>query len=73
MAEGGLAPLPRAKTWTAADFADRPAAENGDRDEIVEGEVVVTPSPAPLHRSPTIELALVFVGPFVEAGRGASP
>ena len=66
-----MATLPRAKTWTS-DVADRPAAEKGDRDEISEGEVVVTPSPAPFRQSPTMERALV-VGPFVEAGRGASP
>lgn len=55
-------------TWTYADVADWPEAEHGERYEIIEGVLVVSPSPIPLHQSLMIELTLI-VGPFVKAGR----
>jgi Uma2 family endonuclease len=60
-----MATLPRPRTWTYADIADWPES-NGDRYEIIEGELVVTPPPVPVHQSLTTEL-LLAVGPIVRS------
>ena len=55
------------QTWTYAELDRLPESETGDRYEVIEGELVVTPSPIPLHEDLTMELTFV-VGPFVRDG-----
>ena len=44
------------RIWTYADLDKLPESTNGDRYEIIEGELVVTPAPIPLHEDLTTEL-----------------
>ena len=46
--------------WTYADLDKLPESTNGDRYEIIEGELVVTPAPIPLHQALTLELVARF-------------
>lgn len=56
------------KRWTYADLDELPEAENGDRYEIIDGELVVTPSAIPLHQLVDYRLTRWF-GDHVERGR----
>ena len=55
------------KFWTYADIADWPEDELHRRHEIIDGELIVTPSPIPFHEGLGSELMLEF-GPVVKAG-----
>ena len=48
------------RTWTYADLDKLPEPENGDRYEIIEGELVVTAVPSPQHQALTVELVRCF-------------
>lgn len=39
------------RRWTYEDLDRLPESENGDRYEIIDGVVIVTPSPIPLHQA----------------------
>ena len=54
------------RTWTYADLAELPEDESGNRYEIIDGVLYVTPSPIPLHERLGIRLTLRF-GHYVEA------
>lgn len=56
------------RTMTYADLEILPDQESGDRYEILDGELIVTPSPIPFHESLGIELTFLFVG-FVKTHR----
>lgn len=53
-----------AKHWTAADLAGLP--DDGNRYEIIGGELLVTPAPLPPHQRLVTRLVL-RLGPYVEA------
>ena len=50
-------------TWTYADYARFP--DDGDRYEVIDGEVLVTPSPSPMHQHVLGNLYLAL-RPYVE-------
>jgi Uma2 family endonuclease len=56
------------RVWMWADLEDVPEDQTGQRYEIIDGELIVTPSPVPRHEMLAIELTLIF-GNFVKAGR----
>lgn len=56
------------KGWTSADLADVPEDQTGRRYEIIDGELIVTPSPVPRHELLAVRLTLRF-GNYVEARR----
>ncbi len=56
------------RTWTYADLADWPESDDGNRYEIIDGELIVTPAPIPPHELLTIELVFRF-GEVVRPGR----
>ncbi len=48
---------PQTRTWTVADLDVLPQDQPGDRHEIIDGVVFVTPSPVPFHQSVSIEFS----------------
>jgi Uma2 family endonuclease len=56
------------RVWTSADLEDVPEDQSGKRYEIIDGELIVTPSPVPRHQLLAVRLTLRF-GSFVEAHR----
>lgn len=66
MEEGELMGLKQQSTYTLADYWKFPS--DGQRWEILEGELVVTPSPAFLHQS-ILSRIFLRLGTFVEAHR----
>ena len=44
------------RIWTYADLEEMPESQDGTRYEIIDGELIVTPSPIPLHEELTMEL-----------------
>jgi Uma2 family endonuclease len=53
---------PDVKAWTVADLASMP--DDGQRYEVIDGELFVTPSPALRHQDAILELAL-RIAPYV--------
>ncbi|HSH76314.1 MAG TPA: Uma2 family endonuclease, partial [Longimicrobiales bacterium] len=54
--------------WTYSDYARLP--DDGNRYEVIDGELLVTPSPSPLHQRVAFRLAAIL-DPFVaEHGLG---
>ena len=49
--------------WTYSDYARLP--DDGNRYEVIDGELLVTPSPSPLHQRVMFRLAMAL-DPFVE-------
>jgi Uma2 family endonuclease len=49
--------------WTYSDYARLP--DDGNRYEVIDGELLVTPSPSPLHQRVVARLLMVL-DPFVE-------
>jgi len=49
--------------WTYSDYARLP--DDGNRYEVIDGELLVTPSPSPLHQRVMFRLALTLE-PYVE-------
>lgn len=37
------------RTWTYADLTELPESQNGERQEIIDGVLIVSPSPIPRH------------------------
>ncbi len=59
--------MPQAATpWTAAMVRELP--DDGNRYEVVDGELLVTPSPVKLHQR-AVGLLLDFLRPYVERNR----
>lgn len=56
------------KRWTHEDLDRLPESENGDRYEIIDGELFVTPSAIPLHQLVDYRLTR-WIGDYVEGGR----
>lgn len=56
------------KRWTYADLDRLPESENGERYEIIDGELIVTPSAVPLHQLADYRLTR-RLGDHVEGGR----
>lgn len=56
------------RTLTYADLGDLPAKREGDRHELIEGVLYVTPAPVPYHELVTME-CIALVLPFIRAGR----
>lgn len=54
------------RAWSYADFAALP--DDGNRYEVIDGELHVTPAPRPLHQRIATKLAIVLE-PFVEHHR----
>ncbi|HEU0115469.1 MAG TPA: Uma2 family endonuclease [Thermomicrobiales bacterium] len=46
--------------YTYADLAELPAAREGDRHELFDGELVVTPAPIPRHQKIVVNLTLLI-------------
>ena len=61
-----LVPLPARRLATYSDLLALPA---GERAEILNGELVVQPSPTPVHQSTIAEIYAELRGPF-QRGRG---
>jgi len=53
--------------WTYAEFARLPS-ETGTRHEVIDGELVVTPSPRPRHQAIVLDLGRIL-GDFVGSER----
>lgn len=53
---------PDVKAWTVADLAEMP--DDGQRYEVIDGELFVTPSPALRHQDAIVEL-LLLLRPYV--------
>ena len=65
--EGKEMPMaPDVREWTADDLADMPA--DGQRYEVIDGALFVTPSPSLRHQD-AIRQLLVLLSPYVEAHR----
>jgi len=45
------------RTWTVAELDELHQDQPGDRHEIIDGDVFVTPSPVPFHQSVSIEFS----------------
>lgn len=56
------------RRWTYADLEAMPESENGDRYEIIDGELVVTPSAIPFHQLVDYRLRR-WIGDHVEGRR----
>lgn len=52
--------------WTYADYARLP--DDGNRYEVIDGELLVTPSPSPMHQRVLVRLVLVL-DPYVQRHR----
>lgn len=50
------------KVWTYADLEAMPESEDGRRYEIIDGELIVTPSPIPFHQSLSLEATIRIAG-----------
>lgn len=59
-----MATTPASRTWTYEEFALLPS--DGNRYEVIAGELVVSPSPGMPHQELVLRLVL-RLGPFVEA------
>ena len=55
---------PDVKAWTVADLADMP--DDGQRYEVIDGELFVTPAPALRHQDAILQLAM-RLAPYVES------
>lgn len=55
-----MATATRTRTWTYADLEAMPESTNGDRYEIIDGELIVTPSAVPFHQLVQIRLSFQF-------------
>lgn len=54
------------RVWTYADLERMPETQDGSRYEIIAGELIVTPSPIPLHEELTMEI-IHQVNPIVRS------
>lgn len=63
-----MSTVSRAKRWTYADLAELPDNDDGNRYEIIDGELIVSPSAIPPHQALSRELMLRFAL-FVQPGR----
>jgi Uma2 family endonuclease len=57
---------PDVKVWTVSDLADMP--DDGQRYEVIDGELFVTPAPALRHQDAVLRLALLLF-PYVSTHR----
>jgi Uma2 family endonuclease len=56
------------RVWTYADLEQMPESQDGTRYEIIDGELIVTPSPIPLHEELTMEV-IHQVDPVIRSRR----
>ena len=54
---------PHAKVWTVDDLADLP--DDGQRYEVIDGELLVTPAPALRHQAAVLQLAKLLM-PYLD-------